>query len=244
MKVQIIGQDTLAAAVYQCCSKHFDTQPLDYCDADVLWFCYDTPLDKDGVPDSAWVMAQIEARLKTLPPGGAIPLMLVSSQLPVGSTARLEKNWPKLDFAHSPENLRVATAVSDFSNQPRVVVGTRHSHRRALLEALFTPFTKQIIFTDPETAEMVKHTLNTFLGLQIAYINEVAKIAKVVGADIDTITLGLRTDFRVSPKAPLRAGPAFGGGHLARDIHTLGQIALGMGIPVPIISHITESNEG
>lgn len=244
MKVFIIGQDTLAAAVYQCCCQHFETQPEDYCSADVLWFCYDTPLGPTGVPDSQWVLDQIDSRLRTLPAAGAFPLMLTSSQLPVGSTKALEARWPQFDFAHSPENLRVATALADFAHQNRVVVGVRNQHRRALLAALFAPFTQQVIFTDPETAEMVKHALNTFLGLQIAFINEVAKIARVVGANPDTITLGLRTDFRVSPKAPLKAGGPFGGGHLARDIFTLNQIATSAGVSVPIIANITKSNEG
>jgi UDPglucose 6-dehydrogenase len=170
--------------------------------------------------------------------------MLVSSQIPVGSTKYLEGKWPQFDFAHSPENLRVATAVADFANQSRIVVGLRNQQRQALLEALFTPFTRHIIFTDPETAEMVKHALNTFLGLQIAFINEVAKIAKFVGANMETITEGLRTDSRVSPKAPLKAGAPFGGGHLARDIFTLNALANGAGISVPLIAHIDESNEG
>jgi UDPglucose 6-dehydrogenase len=242
MKVQIIGQDTLAAAVYQCCSMHFDTQPADYRDADVIWMCYDTPLSERGEPDTAWVIEQVGSRLRTLNGPGPMPLILLSSQMPVGTTADLEAQWPGLDFAYSPENIRVATAVADFSNQARIVVGTRRPERRGLLEELFAPFTKLVIFTDPETAEMVKHALNCFLGLQIAFINEIAKIAKSVGADMETITVGLRTDARVSMKAPLKAGGPFGGGHLARDIYTLNRIAEASGMSVPIISHITESN--
>lgn len=242
MKIRVIGQDTLAAAVHQCCSLHFDTDPCDYADADVLWFCYDTPLDESGVPDSEWVIHQINSRISTMPWGCFSPLILVSSQMPVGTTKALEARWPGLDFAYSPENLRVATAVSDFSNQARVVVGMRNPLRRPLLEALFAPFTKLILFTDPETAEMVKHALNAFLGLQIAYANEIAKIAKAVGADMDTITKALRTEARISPNAPLRAGAPFGGGHLTRDIFTLNRIAEEARIMVPLISHIMDSN--
>ena len=244
MKVQVVGQDTLAAAVYQCCCMHFDTQPIDYADADLIWFCYDTPITQYGAPDAPWVVEQINSRLARLPAGCTSPLILTSSQLPVGTTAALEARWPALDFAHSPENLRVATAVADFSNQARVVVGTRKPERRALLEALFAPFTKFIIFTDPETAEMVKHALNCLLGLQIAWANEIARIAKAVGADMDKVTLALRSEPRVSPRAPLRAGAPFGGGHLARDIITLDMIATDRGLHAPIIGHIMQSNEG
>src|SRR5271170_3412379 len=102
MKIQVIGQDTLAAAVYQCCCQHFDTQPDDYADADVIWFCYDTPIRADGVPDSGWVVDQINSRLSGMT--STSPLILISSQLPVGTTKALEERWPKLDFAYSPEN--------------------------------------------------------------------------------------------------------------------------------------------
>jgi UDP-glucose 6-dehydrogenase len=85
---------------------------------------------------------------------------------------------------------------------------------------------------------MCKHALNTFLGLQIAFINEVAHICAAVGADPATVSLALRTDHRVSLKAPLRPGAPFSGGHLARDINTLATFH------TPLISHILESNGG
>ena len=246
MKLSIIGTDTLAAAVTECCAEHFDVMTSESGEADIVWICHDTPIGAKGVPDSEWVIEAIEAtmlKLSLVIKPLDRPLMLVSSQMPVGTTARLEKLYPAYSWAYSPENLRVATAVDDFRDQPRVVVGTRNAEARVILERLFEPFTVHIIHTDPETAEMVKHALNTFLGLQIAFINEVARIAHVVGADHSVITEGLRTDSRVSPKAPLRAGAPFGGGHLARDIFVLGEIAKARGIPAPIIQHITESNE-
>ena len=247
MKISIIGEDTLAAAVAECAAEHFEIYSGTHKDAEIVWVCHDIPIDDKGVPNSGWVMSRIRETLRDM---SEIvdplkrPLILVSSQMPVGTTMRLEKEYPAYSFAHSPENIRVATAIADFRNQARVVVGVRNPYWRTKLEELFTPFTKHIIFTDPETAEMVKHALNTFLGLQIAFINEVSRIASVVGADMETITLGLRTDFRVGEKAPLRAGKPFGGGHLARDIFTLSEIARINGIHAPIINHITESNEG
>ncbi len=243
MKVQIIGQDTLAAAVYQCCSMHFDTQPADYRDADVIWMCYDTPLSERGEPDTAWVIEQVGSRLRTLNGPGPMPLILLSSQMPVGTTADLEAQWPGLDFAYSPENIRVATAVADFSNQARIVVGTRRPERRGLLEELFAPFTKLVIFTDPETAEMVKHALNCFLGLQIAFINEIARVCADVKADANVVSEALLSERRISPNAPLKPGKPFGGGHLMRDIMALEERARGRGLKLPIITHIRESNE-
>jgi UDPglucose 6-dehydrogenase len=246
MKISIVGTDTLAAAVAECCAEHFDVFEGEHGEADVIWICHDTPIDKKGVPDSEWVLEEIRSMMlriaNTVLPLSR-PLMLVSSQMPVGTTAKLEKEFPAYRWAYSPENLRVATAVQDFRNAPRVVVGTRHPETRPVFESIFSHFTKHIIFTDPETAEMVKHALNTFLGLQIAYINEVARIAHVVGADMDVVTAALRSDSRVSPKAPLLSGKPFGGGHLARDIWTLDWIAVAANIKAPIIASINESNE-
>lgn len=247
MKLSIIGKGTLAQAVAECCADHFDVFVGEHAEARVVWICHDTPIDARGVPDTAWVIAEIRETMKVLNrivKPAERPLILLSSQMPVGTTQLLEREFSEYEWAVSPENIRVATATEDFRNQPRVVVGTRHPDSRFVLEQIFEKFTRHIIFTDPATAEMVKHALNTFLGLQIAFINEVARIAHVVGADPSVITTGLRTDFRVSPNAPLRAGAPFGGGHLARDIFTLSDITKARHVHAPIINHITESNEG
>lgn len=238
MKLFIVGQDTLYRAVSECCGRHFDVLTSSQ-EADVLWFCYDTPIGGDDVPDSEWVLNQIRNDLSEVE---GLPLVLLSSQMPVGTIAKLEKEFPRFHFGYSPENLRVATAVSDFEKQNRVVVGVRNWSSMPILQELFEPFTELVIFTNPETAEMVKHALNTFLALQIAFINEIARVSATVGADVDKITAALRTEARISPKAPLKAGLPYGGGHLARDIHVLSELAAQNGLPCPIISHIKESN--
>lgn len=240
--VFIIGEGTLAAATRECCSRHFLCDSPIISDEDVLWICHDTPLGANDEPDTEWVMNQIRDQVRLL--GSMMPLILISSQLPVGTTARLEGEYPQHTFAHSPENIRVASGVADFENQARIVVGIRCSTWNNTLAELFSPFTKNIIFTDPESAEMVKHAINCYLGMSIAFANEVARICSVVGADIAKVSEGLRTDARVSPRAPLRPGAPFGGGHLARDIFTMTRIAREKRISLPIIEHIAESNGG
>jgi UDPglucose 6-dehydrogenase len=237
INLNIIGNDSLAAATRECCSRHFI---IDSAAPDILWVCHDTPIGEDNRPDAEWVIEQIR---HNLPPLGSNTLILVSSQLPVGTTAQLEHEFPSYAFAYSPENIRVASAVADFENQARVVVGRRNERYDFILSQLFAPFTKNLIFTDPETAEMVKHSLNVWLAMNIAFINEIARIAAKVGADANVISQGLLTERRVSPKAPLRPGAPFGLGHLARDIYNLTEIAKVTGVSVPIISHIKESND-
>ncbi len=259
MKICILGNDTLAEATLVCCKRHFEVSYLiaktgdgeftshqdGHLDLDcaVIWVAYDTPLAANGEPDTEWVMNKIREDLRHTPED-ILPLILISSQMPVGTTALLEKEFPQHAFAYQPENIRVASAVADFENQSRVVVGRRNTQHDEIIEELFTPFTKQLIFTDPETAEMTKHALNTWLGMNIAFANEMGRLCDKVGADMTTITKALRSDARVSPKTPLMAGAPFGGGHLARDIFVLNQLAEKHAISVPIIAHIAESNGG
>lgn len=236
LKVKIIGQDTLAAATRTCCAKHFDVTS----DApDILWVCYDTPITHTDKPDVDWVIERIGENLPAL---GSKTLILVSSQVPVGTTRKLEESFPSYAFAHSPENIRVASAVRDFEAQSRIVVGRRNERYDHLLSALFSPFTQNLIFTDPETAEMVKHALNCYLAMSIAFINEVARVAAVVGADANGISQALLLERRVSPNAPLRPGAPFGLGHLARDVFNMNEIAARKDVSIPIIAHIKESN--
>ena len=244
--LSITGQDTLAAATRECCVRHFavTTKPITGCD--ILWTAYDVPLSEDGVAHYDRVLQWIADDINELIAQGTEnkPLVLISSQMPVGTIERFEKGFPGWDFAYSPENIRVATAVKDFENQTRVIVGVRDPKHHAILSELFAPFTKRVIFTDPETAEMTKHALNCFLGLNIAFANEVARLCVTHNANMDVITEALRSDFRVGAKAPLKAGGPFNSGHLERDIFVLNELAKKHGISVPIISHIMESNSG
>ena len=105
------------------------------------------------------------------------------------------------------------------------------------------PFTKEIIFTDPETAEMVKHATNAYLAIMIAFTHEIGRVSKIVGADPQTISRALLTERRVSPHAPLQPGPSWGGEHLARDVQMLMNIAHSHGIELPMIEGIHISKE-
>ncbi len=244
MLLSIVGQDTLAAATRECCMRHFSVTKIPISDCDILWACYDVPLDHAQAQYDQvlqWISDNINAIIAKNPTG-PWPLVLISSQMAVGTVARFEKGFPGWSFAYSPENIRVKSAVTDFENQARVLVGRRNPKHDQLLVDLFAPFTKRLIFTDPETAEMSKHVLNTYLGMSIAYANEMAKLCKVVGADDMVVTEALRSDSRVSLKAPLLAGGPFNSGHLERDIFVLNELAKKHDVSVPIIENIMRSN--
>lgn len=240
LTIAVIGQDTLARATIECCEQHFRvTRDLTRDDLDVAWLCYDTPIRSDDTPDNGWVMQRLGEDISRV---STKTVVLISTQMPVGTTWGLEHRFPKHIIMHSPENIRVKTAVQDFQRQARIVVGRRTTDYDAMLHTLLSPFTEHLILTDPETAEMVKHALNCYLGMSIAFINEIARMSDVIGADVHTISAALLSERRISPHAPLLSGEAFGGGHLARDIHTIGELAKLADISLPIIQSITESN--
>lgn len=241
LAVSVLGDDTLAKATYQCCRPYFQTFNYPNNMSDVIWCCWDTPIGEDDKPDVEWVLGLIR---NFIPHTGTASLILISSQLPIGSTAKLEEEFPTHTFAYQPENVRAKTALEDFKYQPRMVVGIRSHKYDAVLSELLGVFTANVIFTDPETAEMSKAALNTFLALQIAFINEIAKICKIVGANPQKVSECLKTDSRVSLRAPLNPGAPYGVGHLAREIYNLTQIAEKADISVPIISNIKKSNDG
>ena len=241
MKLAITGNGPLAATTRLCCAPHFEL--VDLPAASVVWSCHETPLDASNQPLTDHVLVQIATGLVLT---RIDAYTVISSPWPVGTTHQLELDYPYRRFAYVPENIRLASGPVDFVAQARIVVGRRshHTHWDSQLEELLQPFTKRLIWTTPETAEMCKHALNGYLGMMIAYANELGRLCEAVGADMDTVTTALLSEPRVSPAAPLRAGKPFGGGHLARDINVLNWLSQSQphDIPTPIISAILESN--
>lgn len=236
MRLMVSGNGTLAAATTLACSDHFEVSGVA---PELLWVCRDTPLGEDDRPGVDELIAEVRKDIERVDPD--VPI-LISSQIPVGTMALLEGVYPGRFFAYSPENIRVKTAFEDFCSQARVVVGRRDDKFDGLFLDLFDPFARRVIFTDPETAEMVKHALNAYLGMSIAFINEIARLSAVVGANADTISEALRSEPRVSPKAPLKPGPPFGEGHLARDLYVLEAVAKARGVYAPLVASIRASN--
>ena len=115
----------------------------------------------------------------------------------------METEFPDYTFCYVPENIRVATANDDFIKQSRIVAGRRSDKDDELICSLLTPFTEFILYTTPETAEMVKHALNCWLGMNIAFINEIARIGDAWGIEMPIVSRALMSDSRISPKAPL-----------------------------------------
>jgi UDPglucose 6-dehydrogenase len=220
----------------------FTTDPKVACaGAEVLWVTFDTPVNEEDESDVTGVLDKLRLVLPELPAGA---LVLISAQLPVGTCAGLEKEFPQFHFACSPENLRLGKAIEAFENADRVIVGIRNEAKKLVLEELFAPFTRNVLFMRTESAEMVKHALNSFLALSITFINEVARLCDHTGADAKEVSLGLKSEPRIGPKAYLLPGGPFAGGTLARDVVTLTKLAATYHETISVIPAIKQSNDG
>lgn len=218
----------------------FSTDTSTVADADVVWICHDTPVDSDDRSDVDWVLAEARRILPRLRSGAVV---LISSQLPVGTCAKLTQEYPQAHFACSPENLRLGKALDAFDKPARIIVGAPDGAARAPLDALLAPIGAPIIWMKPESAEMVKHALNSFLALSISYINEIATLSEFVSADAMEVAAGLKSDPRIGIRAYLSPGGPFAGGTLARDVVTLAKLGESRGQAVPVIAAIKESND-
>lgn len=223
----------------------FASEPGALAEVSRAWVTFDTPVDDEDKADVELVLSQCEELLAPLPPGA---LVIVSSQLPVGSVARLQalcaarRGADTLRFACVPENLRLGAALQSFREPDRIVVGVRSERDRLELSELLAPFSTEIEWMGVESAEMTKHALNSFLATSVAFINEVAAICESVGADAAEVSRGLKSEHRIGPRAYLAPGEAFAGGTLARDIGFLRALAERHGLPADVLGGVAGGN--
>jgi UDPglucose 6-dehydrogenase len=214
--------------------------------AEIVWIAYDTPVDEE---DRADVESVVDRIIRLFPYLESDTLVLISSQLPVGTTRRIEDIYEStglnkaVTFAYSPENLRLGKAIQTFTQPDRVVAGVRSGADRRKVTELFRPFTDRIVWMSVESAEMTKHTLNAFLATSITFINELATLCEQVGADAKEVERGLKTDARIGPRAYLSPGTAFAGGTLARDLMFLTGIGAAHNRPTHLLSAVKKSND-
>ncbi len=213
--------------------------------ADLVWVSFDTPVDNEDRADVGYVRRCVEETFPHLRDGAVV---LVSSQMPVGSVAALERSFAavaggrKVSFCCSPENLRLGNAIAIFKSPGRIVMGVRDDGPRAKLEPVLSRICDNIIWVSVESAEMTKHALNAFLATTVTYINEVATVCEQVGADAREVERAVRSDPRVGPKVYLSPGAAFAGGTLARDVVFLNEIAHAHNLALPMLGHLLASN--
>lgn len=223
----------------------FTDNAADICHSDIVWITYDTPVDDNDKADTQFVINEVNKLFPALKPHS---LVLISSQLPAGSTLQLQKQYDAkhpskpVSFAYSPENLRLGKAIDVFLHSERVIVGIQSDEDKARILPLFDGICNNVITMSVPSAEMTKHALNAFLATSVVFINELASLCEEVGADASEVERGLKSEARIGEKAYLRPGSSFAGGTLARDVTYLIDFGKQFDRPAALFSAVLDSN--
>jgi UDPglucose 6-dehydrogenase len=212
--------------------------------ADIVCLMFDAPVDDNDRSDLTGIFDAVAAIAPSLKPGTVI---WNTSQVPVGTSARLveimtAKGAPAVSMTYSPENLRLGQAIERFRVPPLPVIGSNSPDGFAKLAAALAPFCKEWRHVGLETAEMLKHALNAYLGVTVCFANELGALCDAVGANGADIATLLRLEPRVGPKAMLMPGLGFSGGTLARDVVTLRGLGETHGIETKLLDGLWAAN--
>lgn len=193
--------------------------------AKIIFLALPTPPGEDGSADLKYILNVAEEL------GGLLKdytVIVNKSTVPVGTADKVRdlisaKAKVEFDVVSNPEFLREGVAVEDFLKPERVVVGTRSERARKIMEELYEPFVRQgnpILFMDERSSEVTKYAANAFLAAKISFMNEIANICELVGADVDNVRKGIGTDSRIG-KRFLFAGVGYGGSCFPKDVKAL-----------------------
>jgi UDPglucose 6-dehydrogenase len=210
-------------------------------DAEFAYLCVPTPQGDDGSAD----LSYIETAARQI--GAALPAEAVvvnKSTVPVGSTRVVERVLGRDDVAvvSNPEFLREGSAVHDFLNPDRIVIGSDDQSAAVRVASLYIGVTAPIIVTDPASAETIKYVSNAFLATKISFVNAVAAVCEAVGADVKDVVLGMGYDKRIGHEF-LRPGPGWGGSCFPKDSRALVHIAESAGYSFDLLRGVISVNE-
>jgi UDPglucose 6-dehydrogenase len=209
--------------------------------ADVIFLCVPTPQDDDGSADLSYVMAAASEIGPLLKPGAVV---VNKSTVPVGSFHVVADALGRDDVhvVSNPEFLREGSAVRDFLEPDRIVIGADSAAAARRVAALYEPLGAELIFTDPRSAELIKYAANGFLAMKISFVNSVAALCEHVGADIRSVVAGIGSDRRIGP-AFLQPGPGWGGSCFPKDSRALVATATQHGYDFSLMRGVIDINE-
>jgi len=213
--------------------------------AEIVFIAVGTPPMPDGSVNLEYVKSAAETIGKNM---NGYKVIINKSTVPIGtgdSVTKIIQEFYKgeFDVVSNPEFLREGTAVYDFMNPDRIVVGTVSPKAEKILVELYKNFeTENLIFTDVKTAEMIKYASNAFLATEISFINSIANLCERLGADVEKVAAGMMLDKRIGTKAFLHAGVGYGGSCFPKDVKGLIQIAQENGVRFGILEEVEETN--
>jgi UDPglucose 6-dehydrogenase len=216
-------------------------------DAKIIMLALPTPPDEDGSADLRYVLKvaeQIGPLLKDY------TVIVNKSTVPVGTAERVRQQIAahatvEFDVVSNPEFLREGLALEDFMKPERVVIGTNSLKARRIMENLYAPFTRQgnpVIFMDERSSELTKYAANAFLATKITFMNEIANLCEMLGADVDLIRKGMGTDSRIG-KRFLFAGIGYGGSCFPKDVKALSKSSSDVHYDFKILQAVMDVNE-
>jgi UDPglucose 6-dehydrogenase len=219
---------------------HFTTDMAEVLDhAQLLFVCVDTPPTYSGDAD----LSRVEAVLGELGDSRRHALVMKST-VPVGTGRSIQRRRPGTGYVSNPEFLQEGTAVEDFMNPDRVVVGADEGSDEfaARVAALYASLDAPLVKTDVASAEMIKLASNAFLATKISFINEIANVSEDLGADVSEVARGMGLDDRIGPRF-LQAGIGYGGSCFPKDVQALKQLAGNTGYHFQLLTAVIEVNE-
>lgn len=226
------------------------TEVLD--DVDIVFSAVGTPPDEDGSADLQYVLAVARTFGQNIK---KYTVLVTKSTVPVGTAKKVKEaihhelelrgeDIP-FDVASNPEFLKEGAAIKDFMSPDRVVVGVESDRARQLMEKLYHPFmltNYRIIFTDIPSAEMIKYAANSMLATRISFMNDIANLCEIVGADVNMVRKGIGADARIGSKF-LYPGCGYGGSCFPKDVKALIKTAEKNGYEMKVLKAVEEVNE-
>ena len=232
---------------------HFSTDLNEVLDeAEVVFCAVGTPPDEDGSADLKYVLEVAKTVGEHI---NHYTLLVTKSTVPVGTAqkvkatiqAALNKRGVEVPFdvASNPEFLKEGAAIKDFMSPDRVVIGVESEKAKELMTTLYRPFLLnnfRVLFMDIPSAEMTKYAANSMLATRISFMNDIANLCELVGADIDMVRKGIGSDARIGNKF-LYAGCGYGGSCFPKDVKALVQTAQQMGYPMHLLQAVESIND-
>lgn len=221
-------------------------------DVEVVFSAVGTPPDEDGSADLKYVLAVAKTFGENI---DKYTILVTKSTVPVGTAqkvkmavkAELERRGKDVPFdvASNPEFLKEGAAIKDFMYPDRVVVGTESEQARKVMSRLYKPFMlsgERMIFTDIPSAEMIKYAANSMLATRISFMNDIANLCELVGADVNMVRKGIGADSRIGKKF-LYPGCGYGGSCFPKDVKALIKTAEKNGYPMRVLKAVEEVNQ-